>query len=333
MEATLALWPAVGLMGGSFLLLAKCADWFVEGAVGVAQRLHLPPILIGIVVVSLGTTAPELAVSVAAAVKGQAEMALGNAVGSVIYDDSLALALAALLAPTAIVIDRTVLRSSAIFLLTVQITAYLLARNGVLSRWEGAILVLCFVGYLVYSYFEQRRARRSAVPPVAQKELDGSVSRSWRQIGLLFAGGLTGVVITSDWIVLSATSVAVHLGVPSVIIALAAVALGTSIPEVATCVIAARKGRGSLAVGNILGADILNICWIAGASALVHPLRVHPRVIDFMFPAMLVIVVSMLGLMRWGYRLERWKGIVLLGLLAGYVVLLLRFSPAVLELP
>ena len=144
---------------------------------------------------------------------------------------------------------------------------------------------------------------------------------------LFFAGGLIGVVFSSDWIVESASVVALELGVPSVIVALAAVALGTSIPEVATCIIAARKGQGSLAVGNILGADILNICWIAGASAVVNPLVVQKDVINFMFPSMLVIVFTMLGMMRLRYRLEKWNGVVLLSLLVIYLVLLFVISP------
>ena len=320
-------WPALGLMLVSFAILAKCADWFVDGAIEMARRLRMPPILIGIVIVSLGTTAPELAVSVQAAMAGQAPMALGNAVGSVIYDDGLALPLTVLLAPTAIKIDRIVLRSSALFLIGVDIVGYLLCLDGTLGRGEGAVLVLGFVAYLVYSYWEQRKNRHEG-----GGEIDGGEGEGigLGRVLLLFAGGLIGVVVSSHWIVGSAQVVALGLGVPSVIVALAAVALGTSIPEVATCIIAARKGQGSLAVGNILGADILNICWIAGASAVVNPLVVEKEVIHFMFPAMLIIVFSMLGMMRMGYRLEKWNGWVLIGLLVLYLVLLFVIKPGAL---
>jgi len=109
------------------------------------------------------------------------------------------------------------------------------------------------------------------------------------------------------------------------------VALGTSIPEIATCIIAARKGQGSLAVGNILGADILNICWIAGASAMVNPLTVEREVINFMFPSMIVIVLTMLGLMRMGHQFTRWKGIVLMVMCAIYLVALFAVNPGALE--
>ena len=323
----MGIWSAVGLMVVSFVILAKCADWLVEGAIEIARRLHVPPILIGIVLVSLGTTAPELAVSVNAALSGQAEMALGNAVGSVIYDDGVALPLAALLAPTVILIDRVVLRSAAIFLISVDLVAYALCLDGTLSRWEGLILVGGFFCYLFYSYLEQKRGRRNRGPDL---EETGEGGRRLVVVLLLFGGGLAGVLLSSEFIVDSAPVVAQALGVPSVIIALTMVALGTSIPEVATCIIAARKGQGSLAVGNILGADILNICWIAGASAVANPLVINPKVINFMFPVMLVIVLSMLGLMRLGYRLEKWKGGVLLALCLGYLVLLYVVNPGAL---
>ncbi len=304
----------------SFAILAKCADWFVEGALEIARHLHAPPILIGIVIVSIGTTAPELAVSVQAALAGRAEYALGNAVGSVIYDDGIALPLAAMLAPAAIVIDRRVLRSSAIFLIAIDFLAYALCFDGTLSRGEGLVLVFGFVGYLYYLYRDQKR-RRGEVETPASPGGRGSVRI------LLFFLGLAGVLVSSEWIVDSAPVVAKHFGVPDVVIALTLIALGTSVPEIATCIVSARKGHGGLAVGNILGADILNICWIAGASAVVNPLTVGAPVIHFMFPSMLVMVLTMLGLMRLGWNLKKWKGLVLLGLCAVYLVLLFVYNP------
>jgi cation:H+ antiporter len=321
----MGIWTAFGLMAISFVILAKCADWLIEGAIEVARHLKAPPILIGIVIVGIGTTAPELAVSVTAALEGNPEVALGNAIGSVIYDDGIALPLAALFAPAAILVDRTVLRSAAIFLIAVDLLAYYLAFDGTLGRGEGALLVLFFVAYLIYTYWEQKRSgSREAL------EDDGE-ARSWPVVLVLFTGGLVGVLVSSDWIVAATPVVATALGVPNVIIGLVMVALGTSIPEIATCIIAARKGQGSLAVGNILGADILNICWIAGASAIVNPLTVEREVINFMFPSMIVIVLTMLGLMRMGHQLTRWKGVVLMVMCAIYLVALFAVNPGALE--
>jgi cation:H+ antiporter len=321
----MGLWAACGLTAISFVILAKCAGWLVEGAIEIARYLKAPPMLIGIVIVGIGTTAPELAVSVTAALEGKPELAFGNAVGSVIYDDGIALPLAAFFAPAVIYIDRTVLRSAAIFLIIVDFLAYYLAADGTLSRGEGAILVGFFVLYLLYSYWEQKRQGQSE-----EVELEGE-GRGWLVIAALFVGGLGGVLISSHWIVEATPVVAMAMGVPIAIIGLVVVALGTSIPEIATCIIAARKGQGSLAVGNILGADILNICWVAGASAMVNPLMVEPDIINFMFPSMIVIVLSMLGLMRLGHSVTRWKGLVLMGLCAIYLVVLFSVNPGALQ--
>ena len=324
--ASQGVWGALVLMAACFAVLVKCADWMVDGAADMARRLRVPPILIGIAVVSLGTTSPELAVSVRAALEGRAEIALGNAVGSVIYDDGLALPMVALFSPVVVMIDRIVLRSAAIFLIAAHLGAYWMSADGDLVRWEGGILVLGFFAYLVYAYLERRRH------PVSEEEVDLSEPpRSWPRLLLLLVIGLAGVLVSSEGIVVAAPVLAVAMGVSDVIIALLVVALGTSIPEVATCVAAARKRQGSLAVGNILGADILNICWIAGASAVVNDLVVEEDVIHFMFPAMLVIVFAMLGLMRIGHRFERWKGIVLLVLCAVYVTALFTVNPGALQ--
>lgn len=317
----LGFWSAGIVMLVSFGILAKAADWLVDGAIGIAFHLKAPPILIGIVIVGIGTTAPELAVSVTAALKGSPAMALGNAIGSVIYDDGIALALAALFAREAIPIDRTVLRSAALFLIVVDLTAYYMCSDGSLVRGEGMVLVAMFVAYLGYSYWEQKKR-----PSPDSGEESGEES-SWGRIMLLFFGGLVGVIVSSEWVVASAEFIARGLGVSEIIISLALVALGTSIPEVATCIIAARKGQGSLAVGNILGADILNICWIAGASAIVNPLTIGLDEVHFMFPAMLVMVGTMLVLMRMGHKLQRWKGLVLLGVFAVYFTLLIYLNP------
>ena len=321
----MGLWTAVVLMVLSFALLAKCADWLVEGAIDIAHYLRAPPILIGIVIVGIGTTAPELAVSVTAALKGNPEVALGNAVGSVIYDDGIALPMAALFAREAIPIDRVVLRSAALFLIVVDLAAWYMAYDGTLARSEGGVLVALFALYLLYSFWEQRRQPH-------QPEEEGAARSLWI-VAALFVGGLTGVIVSSHAIVLATPVVAAALGLPQVVIGLVVVALGTSIPEIATCIVAARKGQGALAVGNILGADILNICWIAGASALANPLTIAPQVVNFMFPWMMAIVLVMLGSMRLGYGLNRWKGVVLFVLCMAYLAHLFTTNPGALQVP
>jgi len=315
---------AIGQMVLSFIVLAKCADWLVDGAVDLASLLRVPDILIGIVIVSVGTTAPELAVSVQAALSGEPEISLGNAVGSVIYDDGVALPLVAILAPVAVVIDAKVLRSAAIFLITIDLLAYWLCRDGVLQRSEGAFLVVAFFLYLAYTYWEQKRDPARSGDSGAEALAGG---RSVAQTLVLFAVGLVGVLVASHFIVDATPVVAEAMGVSSTIVALVLVALGTSVPEIATCIVSARKGHGALAVGNILGADILNVCWIAGAASLVNDLDVGRDVINFMFPSMLVIVFTMLALLRHRHRFDRWKGVVLLVMFSIYLALVLIQKP------
>ncbi len=298
----------------SFTVLAKAADWLVEGAVGLSCILRLPKILIGIIVVGIATTAPELMVSAISAFLGKPEIALGNAIGSIICDDGLALALAALISLSPILVTRNIFKITAVFLIVVDLIAYALCWDGTLNRGEGLLLVGLFAAYAIVMIFIKKHQDEETVD--YRKDAANS------KIFILFCLGLIGIFMASRFIVSSAVFIANYFNVPEAIIALGMVAFGTSIPEVATCIAAARKGEGGIAIGNILGADILNICWVAGVSAIVNPLTVGIKLTHFMFPAMLVMVFVMLGLMRINYRLERWKGGLLLGMYILYLFLL-----------
>jgi len=304
----------------SFAVLAKCADLFVDSAVGIAWRLHVPKLVIGIVLVSLATTAPELSVSLLAALRGSPEMALGNAIGSVICDDGLALGLAGLATAAPIVVIPAVLHTSGAFLIAAQILLFLfVCFDNTLGRWEGIALIVLFGIYLAFMY---RLHRRGHFIEDAVEEVEPPKTTVLTVLVPVFLAGLIGIVLASELIVTSATTVARFAGIPDAVIALTLVALGTSIPEVATCVTAARKNEGAIAVGNILGADILNICWVAGASAIANNLTLGRREIMFMYPTMFVIVGTMLVLLRVNYRLTRAKGAALLSL---YIVYLASF--------
>lgn len=301
----------------AIVILAKAADWFVEGAVGLSHILHLPKILIGIIVIGLATTAPELMVSVISAFQGKPEIALGNAVGSVICDDGLALSLAVIISASPILVARNIFKRTAAFLIVVDIAAYVMCWDGTLGRGEGILLVGLFAVYAMVMTFINKHKEIIA----GKKEVTNS------KIVLLFCLGMVGIYIASRIIVSSAVFVAYYFHIPEAVIALVMVALGTSIPEVATCITAARKGEGGIAVGNILGADILNICWVAGVSAIVNPLAVGTKMTHFMFPSMLVIVFVMLGLIAINYRLERWKGGVLLVMYILFLISMMTFFP------
>ncbi len=305
----------------AFVILSKCADMFVESAVGIARKIDVPKLVIGIVLVSLATTAPELSVSLLSAIRGQPEMALGNAIGSVICDDGLALAMAGIFSASAIMVMPRVLKTSGVFLLFIQLVIFFcLVFDLTLSRWEGALLVTLFVGYLFMLFYQHRKGLLTEdVDEIVEEAL--AHTPVWKLIAL-FLIGLTGIVVSSEFIITSATSVALFFMIPESIIALTLVALGTSIPEVATCIVAARKGEGAIAVGNIIGADIMNICWVAGASAIANDLVLSEKSMWFMFPSMFIIVITMLLLLRAGYRLTRTKGFILLGF---YIIYLISF--------
>jgi len=291
----------------------------VEGAVGLSCILRLPKFLIGIIVVGIATTAPEFMVSVISAFQGKPEIALGNAIGSVICDDGLALPLAVLISTSPILISRNIFKTTALFLIVVNIVAYILCWDGTLNRLEGMLLVGLFAIYVVAMIFIKKKKDKEIIPK--KKEMTGS------KILLLFCFGLIGIFIASRCIISSAVFISHYFHVPEAVIALAMVALGTSIPEVATCITAARKGEGSIAVGNILGADILNVCWVAGVSAIVNPLTVGTKLSNFMFPSMLTIVFVMLGLIVINYKLERWNGGVLLIIYILFLLSMIIFFP------
>jgi len=313
----------------SFAFLFKFACYFVDGAIGIAKVFNISKMVIGIVLVGMATTAPEFFVSVISAFKGKPEFALGNAIGSVICDDGVAMALAAVLAPAAILINCRLLKIVGIFLLAVDFLAYFLAWNGTIGRLEGVSFVLILILYYFFVArrkdlsFEQDNLRGKNT----EKEREDSKSFVRSQLKrpiLKFFLGLTGVLATSHIVVWSAERIAVYFSVPEIIIGLTVLAIGTSLPEISTCITAALKGEGEIAVGNIIGADILNVLWIIGVSSIVNPIRVDVDIINFTFPFMILIVATMLGGMRIGCRIGKLKGFILFGLYIIYIFLMLK---------
>jgi len=309
---------AWGVLAAAFCVLAKCADMFVESSVAIAEQFKIPKVVIGIVLVSLATTAPELSVSMMAAIQGNPEMALGNAVGSVICNSGLALALCGVISACAIPVIPRVLKASGGFLLLVCLLTFLfVAGDKTLGRWEGVALVVLFALYMTYLFDQHRRGVLKA--DMDLDEVEDDVGLSMPRLTLLFAAGLGGIILSSKFVIVSATSIAVSFRIPESVIALTLVALGTSIPEVATSVMAAKKGEGELAIGNILGANIMNMCWVAGASSIANNLPLGDREAFFMFPAMLVIVAATLIVLRSSYALSRKEGVILFALYLAYI--------------
>jgi len=323
----------------SFVILLKSADYFVDGAVGIAETLKIPKMLVGIVLVGFCTTAPEFAVSVQSAMMGKPEIALGNAVGSVICDDAIALALAATIIP--IIIDPKIFKTAAPFLIGVDIIAYLLAFDGTVARWEGLVLVAILIGYLLFVIREQKRARAGTnIENSSDSTHTSQEGVSAKKSIMTFVLGLVGVIIASRIVIISAVqgdvfslgersisiiSIAEYFHVPEIVIGLTMIAIGTSLPEIMTCITAARKGEGEIAAGDIIGADILNILWIVGVSSAVNPITVSTGTMHFSFVSMFVVVITMLVSMRTGWKVSRKEGVFLMLLYVIYIALMIKF--------
>jgi len=312
----------------SFFILFKSADLFVTGACGVSDVLHIPKMITGIVFVALATTAPEFSVSVISSFLGHPEYALGNAIGSVIADDGIAIGLAAVVAPAVIIINCRVLRIAGLFLLGIDYIAYFLARNGIIGRLEGGFFLFLLIVYFVLLYktrifFSDDQNSNNKCPAAKPP------SSKWQQLKkpiILFMTGIIGVVVASRFgVVWAALHITEYFHVPEIIVGSTVIAIGTSLPEVSTCITAALKGEGELAVGNIIGADVLNILWIIGISALVKPIHVQVDTINFLFPFMILMVTVMLLSMRLRCRLGKIKGLILILLYCVFLYLTLGF--------
>ncbi len=308
-------------------ILGKAADWLVGEAVVLSERSGLPKVVIGATVVSLGTTAPETAVSVLAALNGEPGLALGNAVGSVICDTGLILGLAALVMPLkmprAIVNRQGWLQFAAGWLLIAACWPW--GENpfevgGVMPQGVGFTFLVLLIGYLALSV----RWAKTGSGATELEEFEGDVAAPmWYVITKLIVA-IALVVLASHILIPAIEEAALRLSVPQGIVAATLVAFGTSLPELVTAITAAKKDHGDLAIGNVIGADILNVLFVAGASAAVTPegLTASPGMFKVTFPAMLLILLLFrVGVSFSGDRLKRPLGATLLIVYLVYLVL------------
>ena len=295
--------------------LGKGADWLVEEAVILSVRWGVPKVLIGATIVSLGTTTPEAAVSVLAAIKGNPDFALGNAVGSIICDTGLILGTAALIAPLPLnrrIVNRQGWLQLGAGVLLVVSCLFVGTEGRHLPQIMGFVFLALLIAYLWQSIRWSRDVDQDAVADEVESA-EGNANAFFVVLKLVFA---IAVVVASSWILIpAAKETAIRLHVPQSIIAASIVALGTSLPEFVTAVTAARRGHGELAVGNVIGADILNVLFVAGVSSAVTPggLVAAPHFFFILFPTMLfILVVFRIGIFTSGDTLKRPFGVVLI---------------------
>ena len=296
------------LLALGFVMLGKGADWFVEGAAALATRFGIPQLVVGLTIVAMGTSAPEAAVSIAAAMKGSADITIGNIVGSNILNILIILGMAAAITPLAVA--RSTVRVEMPFMIAITVLLFVQGRDGSISLTDGLVLAAAFLVYLFYLY---KMAMKNNV--------DDELQEAGLPVGRCLVGavgGLALIILGSNVTVGAATEIAKYAGLSERFIGLTIVALGTSLPELFTSVAAARRGNADIAIGNIVGSNIFNILFVVGLSAMIIDI---PFAAAFNFDTCVAIgaaVLLWLCVLR-TQRLARWGGLLMLGCYAVYL--------------
>lgn len=294
-----------------FVMLVKGADFFVDGAAGIAARFGIPQLVIGLTIVAMGTSAPEAAVSITAAKTGNAGITIGNVVGSNIMNVLLILGITSVIIPIAV--QKSTIRYEIPFLLVATAVLTVLGMSGQeIVLWEGVVLWTLFLVYLTYLFLMAKNGEGEEV--TEQKPL-------WLQIILLIVGAV-GIVWGSDLTVDSASKIASVLGMDDRLIGLTIVAFGTSLPELVTSVTAARKGQADIAIGNIVGSNLFNILFVVGTVALITPVVFKPNFLFDSVIAFAAVVILWFGVLR-DQHLKRSAGAFMLLCYVGYFSYLL----------
>ncbi|GAB4193462.1 MAG: calcium/sodium antiporter [Roseiflexaceae bacterium] len=318
------------LFVAGIVLLIWGADLLVRGASHLAALAGISPLVIGLTVVALGTSAPELAVSLRAAFVGQADLTLGNVLGSNIANVLLILGLAALVAP--LLVAPRVLQREVPTMIGVSLLLWLLVADGSLSRLDGLLLVVLLGAFLVATVVVGRRSADTD-EPVAALPQERSRWNVFRNLGLVL-GGLLLLVAGAQWLVDGAVTFARALGVSELIIGLTVVAVGTSLPEIATSVLASLRGEREIAVGNVVGSNILNILGVLGLTTVLSPqsIQVPASALAFDVPVLVVTAVACLPIFFTGRMIARWEGALFLAYYAAYTAYLVLAATQIANL-
>lgn len=284
------------------------AGKLTDGATSLAARMNIPPIVIGLTVVAMGTSMPEFFISFISALKGTTDLAVGNVVGSNIFNAMLIVGTAALVAPMTIL--KSTVKKDIPFAILASAMLIPMTLDGNISRLDAALLFVVFIAFMVYTV-------RSAKNGKSQDEAEAKQMPVWQAIAF-FILGLACLIVGSNLFVDGATEVASLLGVSEAVIGLTIVAGGTSLPELATSVVAARKGQSAIAMGNVIGSNVMNILMILGVTGLIHPMAIQG--ITWLDLSVMLVSVLLLWLFSFTkYTVARWEGAVLVILFLGYM--------------
>ena len=297
-----------------FTLITFGANWLTNGASAIAKRLHISEFIIGMTIVAVGTSLPELTVSLASAFSGSADMAIGNVVGSNIFNTLFILGICALFSP--VVFSRNNIRIDTSICILVSLTILVMLIGGTLSRIEGIILLLLYIVAMFISFKTNK--------PEENDEEDNDEKFSWVKSLLMLIGGLVALIYGADTTLNSAVEIARHFNISERIIAITLLAGGTSLPELAASLTAAAKGRGALALGNIIGSNIANILLILGSCSTILPLTMNGiTTIDLLVMVGSSILLLLSALLYGQRRITRAEGAIFLAAYIGYIYYLI----------
>lgn len=305
-----------------FILLIKSADYFVVGASSIAKALNIPTIIIGLTIVAFGTSAPEAAVSISAAMKGQNDIAIANVVGSNIFNILFVLGISAIIAP--VKVQKTTIIKEFPFALLASLVLLILSHDikfqgyneNALTRSDGLML---FALFSIFMYYLLEMALSS------KEEMDVEQGSSRDPIAksiLLSIGGIIGIIIGGNLVVDSATNIAIDLGMSENLVGLTIVSIGTSLPELVTSVVAARKGESDIAMGNIIGSNIFNILFVLGVSSIIHTIHVQPIVfVDMIIMLIVTGITYVFAISK--KQVNRFEGIILTATYIAYMIFII----------
>ncbi len=305
---------AIALLIVGFVMLTKGADWFVDGSSALAFRLGIPQLVIGLTIVAMGTSAPEAAVSITSALKGNEGITVGNVVGSNIMNILLILGIASVIVPLAV--QKSTRMIEIPYMIAITVLFGVLGYTGeMVTRVEGGILWIAFLIYLGYLLWMAKKGKEDNESDEKQKSLPVQL--------LMILAGLICIVLGSDFVVDGATEIAKVIGISDRIIGLTIVAFGTSLPELVTSIAAARRGNADIAIGNIVGSNVFNILFVAGTSALISPIVFESKFVLDTAVATATAVLLLVCVCNKEGKLKRSGGIIMLAAYAAYFVKLL----------
>ncbi len=309
-------------------VLIAGAEALVRGASRLAVSIGISPLVVGLTVVAFGTSAPELAISIKSSLSGHTDIAVGNVIGSNIFNVLFILGLSALIVPLSV--SQQLVRLDVPLMITISVFVLLLGYDGTLSRIDGCLLFSGLIAYLVFLIFQSRKEEKQVQDEYAQEYgvSSGMTVRRLLVNLVLVLGGFGLLILGSRWLVDSATTIAQYFGISELIIGLTIIAAGTSLPEVVTSVVASIKGERDIAVGNVIGSNIFNILSVLGLSAITAPdgLGVSQAVLQLEIPIMIAVAFACMPIFFSGYVIARWEGALFLGYYLVYMLYLILIA-------